>query len=196
MNGDWKQGRILLAYAVTEGCRRAADVATALAMDAKTVSTLSAVMIRHGLLERVTPGCYRLTELGRIAARDPQPAKPGPKGGRTGKDRPRGATPCLRDRFWTLLRKRRKLSVPEALPIICDGDERNPRDNLMEWLNALARAGIVADLGRKHHGPGAPKKWLLLRDPGPTAPRHSHKRRAVYDPNADTWLPLDGGGAA
>lgn len=151
-------------------------------------------LVAHGLLARQTdadgsvkPGKYLLTPDGRIALEAGVSIKSGPKGAH-GKPRKTGGS--LREKVWRLLRIRRKVSVPEAVALLCDGDAsvqdiENTTNNVQRYLRALRLTGYLADMRRE---PGAApssngfKRYLLVRDTGPLAPtRRAHNR--VYDHN-------------
>jgi len=169
-------------------------VVRATGLTTRQAAKACAKLVAHGLLARVhdangrvKPGVYTLTPDGRYALEAGAKLTSGPRGPH-GKLRVRSNT--LRDRVWRLLRIRRKLSVPEAVALLCDGemsaqDLTRTTNNVQKYLRSLRRAGYLADLRRE---PGTSptsngaKRYLLVRDAGPHAPVR-RENGTVFDPN-------------
>ena len=141
------------------------------------------VLIRRGLVERVSAGRYRLTEDGRTARRDGLAIKSGPRRPHTGV---RTTKDSLRARLWAGLRAKRKGSIDALLRLAARGTERDPRVNAQKYLRGLDRAGLVRLLEWREPNPTNPGaargRWLLLTDPGPLAPV-LRRDGSLYDPN-------------
>lgn len=98
----------------------------------------------------------------------------------------------LRGRAWWALRKNKKMTLSDIQISICDGNEKNPINNLRKWLNKLVIAGLVE---RQRIDDGKPTSngsycYALVNDVGPKAPVVRGKYDEVYDPNNDVVYPL------
>lgn len=171
-----------------------ADVAREAGLDRTQVANACDKLVAHGYLARqlyadgkVKPGRYTLTHDGRIALEAGAKLKSGPKGPH---GKPRNTAGSLRDKVWRLLRIRQKASVPEIVGLLCDGDApvmqiKGVTNNVQKYLRALRLTGYLADMRREagdKPGSNGHKRYLLVRDTGPTAPtRRAHNR--VYDHN-------------
>lgn len=165
-------------------------------LQSKQVINACDKLIAHGYLTRQLyadgrpkPGRYLLTAEGRIALEAGANLKSGP---RRAHGKPRDTSGSLREKVWRLLRIRQKLSVPEALGVLCDGHASAKQiertgENVQKYLRALRATGYLVDMRRE---PGAKatsngfKRYLLVRDTGPLAPTRRSKDR-VYDLNED-----------
>ena len=171
-----------------------ADVARESSLDNLQVANACDKLVSHGYLARqlyadgkIKPGRYTLTHEGRIALEAGAKLKSGPKGPH---GKPRNTAGSLRDKVWRLLRIRQKASVQEIVGLLCDGDTpvgqmESVTNNVQKYLRALRLTGYLADMRREpgdKPGSNGHKRYLLVRDTGPTAPtRRAHNR--VYDHN-------------
>jgi hypothetical protein len=177
-----------IAEAAAADCFTARDIERATGMSAKQVENAVGKLRRHDLVQLVTPGCLRITEAGRAAAAGRARIRSGPRGQQPGA---RGRADGLRVRAWRAMRLRRKFSVGDLVALCAQGDERNPESNLLKYIRALTRAGILVELARRETplsptSNGAKRWWLMeSRDPGPLAPSVRWQRNQVYDPNSE-----------
>lgn len=163
-----------------------------------------ATLVRRGLASNVRRGFYRRTKAGDAIVAAGTRIKPGPR--RPGVDaaptsRPHMRAPeergrnALRDRAWSALRILKKATIPELLELAAD-NETTARSHVSDYLNALARHGIVLRLKRRVKGlsPSSPgfAQWSLIRDLGPKAPL-VRRGGIVIDRNAGAALPCLGG---
>lgn len=186
----WIAEHILTAinHAKPRDCFTAKDVELATGMTAKQVENALGKLKKHELIEQTRPGCLRLTAAGKAAAEGGAKLHSGPNGRQPGS---RGHTDGMRVRAWRAMRVRRKFSVADLVGLCAQGGERDPESNLLKYIRALTRAGILVEL--KHREAPASltsnggKRWWLMdtRDPGPLAPTVRWKREQVYDPNSE-----------
>jgi len=98
----------------------------------------------------------------------------------------------LRPRAWWVIRKNRRVTLPDLLMTLADGSQKCPGGNLGRYLRCLARAGIlVVDPERVDDGKltsNGVLRYRLVKDLGPKAP--VLRKDGVYDPNAKTLYPL------
>ncbi|MFY3986093.1 hypothetical protein ACOTJH_29165 [Achromobacter xylosoxidans] len=176
------------------GLVRSIAIARHTGLENRQISDACAKLESNGLLTHkkyadgtIKPGCYLLTAAGRAALEAGVTIKSGPKGAH---GKPRRTDGSLREKVWRLLRIRRKVSVPEAVALLCDGeataqDIENVTNNVQKYLRALRLTGYLADMRREAgQAPSSNgfKRYLLVRDTGPQAPtRRAHNR--VYDHN-------------
>ena len=149
---------------------------------------------QHGLVEKVSPGCHKLTDAGRAADAEGMILRSGPRGGgQTGK---RIHKDTLRIRVWRAIRIRRKFSIPDLVALVAEGGERDIESNIRKYLSALTRAGILTELPRREAGTALTsngyKRWWLRdeQDTGPAAPVWRQGANTVYDPNTETETAL------
>lgn len=147
---------------------------------------------RHGLVEKVAPGCHKLTDAGRAALASGATLRSGPRGQHTGK---RVLKDSLRIRVWRAIRIRRKFTLPDLIALVAEGGEKDIESSIRKYLNALTRAGILTELPRRESGTALQsngyKRWWLTddKDTGPQAPVWLQTRGAVFDPNTEQELP-------
>lgn len=188
----WVAEHILTAinHAVSRDCFTARDVELATGMTAKQVENALAKLRKHDLIKQTQPGCLRLTAAGKAAAEGGQKFRSGPRGRQPGS---RGRSEGLRARAWRAMRVRRKFSVADLIMLSAQGGEgeRDPESNLLKYIRALTRAGILVELKHREAptsltSNGGKRWWLMeTRDPGPLAPTVRWKRNQVYDPNSE-----------
>lgn len=177
-----------IAQAKPRQCFTRRDVELATGMTAKQVENACGKLARHGLIEQAGKGCLKLTAAGRAAAEGGAKLRSGPRGRQPGS---RGRGEGLRARAWRAMRVRRKFAVADLVMLAAEGGERDPESNLLKYIRALTRAGILVEL--KHRAAPASltsnggKRWWLMetRDPGPLAPTVRWNRNQVYDPNSE-----------
>lgn len=86
--------------------------------------------------------------------------------------------PRARDRIWFAVRALRRFDLPMIIATAEAG-----ADNARRYLRGLADAGFVRRVQTKQNGvKGSGDVWMLIRDPGPLAPR-LQSNGATYDPN-------------
>lgn len=144
---------------------------------------------KHGLVEKVEPGCHKLTDAGRAAVQSGARLRSGPRGnGQPGK---RIHKDSLRIRVWRAIRIRRKFSIPDLVSLVAEGGEKDIESNIRKYLSALTRAGILTELPRREAGTALTsngyKRWWLTdgKDSGPLAPVWRQGANTVYDPNTE-----------
>lgn len=164
-------------------------------LEPRQIEGASLRLRKHEFVERVEPGCLRLTDAGREAIAAGTRVRSGPKGRQPG---PRMFKNTLRMRVWSSLRLRKKASVADIV-MLAAGDgprEKDMESNISHYLRALARAGYVMKMPRREPGSALTSngfaRWMLLKDTGPLAPVWRPKINAIYDPNTDTETPLCG----
>ena len=95
----------------------------------------------------------------------------------------RTKTKGLRAKAWWVLRKNRVTTIDDLMLTICSGEEKRPRTNLREWLNALVASGLLKrHLKEKSHL----TSYELLSDIGHKSP--VVRKEGVYDPNSKTMI--------
>lgn len=138
---------------------------------------------RRGLVE-LDARRYRLTAAGRAFLAAGKRLTSGPRGPIAAK---RLVKNTLRERVWRAIRIRRKFSAFEIIPLAASGTERDAEGNVCKYLRVLARSGFLAQLPTRRRGDSRAgsgyKRYLLVRDTGPQAPRWLPVRGIVYDPN-------------
>jgi len=157
------------------------DIAKHTPLESSKVSRTCAWFVKHGVLKRIKRGFFLVTALGRIEM-----------AGRVRMVHVGASSSIKRDtvraRLWRLLRIRKKLSVGEAVAVLCDGtatykDIERCIKNVREYLRALVGAGHVAPVdGAPRHVRHKAHRYFLVRDTGPLAPV-ARRSGGVYDPN-------------
>lgn len=186
----WIAEHILTAinHAKPRDCFTAKDVELATGMTAKQVENAIGKLKKHDLIEQAERGCLKLTAAGRAAAEADTRLRSGPRGRQPGS---RGRGEGMRARAWRAMRVRRKFSVADLVMLSAQGDERDPESNLLKYIRALTRAGILVELKHREAptsltSNGCKRWWLMeTRDPGPLAPTIRWQRNQVYDPNSE-----------
>lgn len=149
---------------------------------------------KHGLVEKVSPGCHKLTDAGREADAEGLKIRSGPRGG--GQPGKRIHKDTLRIRVWRAIRIRRKFSIPDLVSLVAEGGERDIESNIRKYLSALTRAGVLTELPRREAGSALTsngyKRWWLRdeKNTGPLAPVWRQGANTVYDPNTETEVAL------
>lgn len=149
---------------------------------------------QHGLVDKVSHGCHKLTYAGRAAYAEGMKLRSGPRGG--GQPGKRIHKDTLRIRVWRAIRIRRKFSIPDLVSLVAEGGERDIESNIRKYLKALTRAGILTELPIRETGTALTsngyKRWWLRpeKDTGPQAPVWRQGANTVYDPNTETEAAL------
>jgi hypothetical protein len=190
----WTTETLLTAIGAVQPaeCFTEADMAKVTGLTAKQVADAANNLRRHGFITRSARGCHALTPAGRTALEEGAKLRSGPKGPQASGHRRRA--PGHRARVWTALRTGKKLTVDDILMRIVDGNERDPRSNVLKYVKALARAGYVQAMPQRER-PLNPtsngcRRWLLITDTGPEAPIHRVTRDTLYDPNLEREIAL------
>jgi DNA-binding IclR family transcriptional regulator len=106
----------------------------------------------------------------------------------------RGQRPTsLAERAWAALRQLRKATVADLTQLASRGTERRPEARVRTYLGVLKRAGYVGTLRGRVPGatPGTTvKRYVLLRDTGPLAPRWQRSHDRMLDLNTGEAFPL------
>ncbi len=105
------------------------------------VTDAALVLIRKGLVQRITSGCFRLTPDGERSVAAGVVITSGPNGPFEAVRRPMSDT--LRQRAWTAMRIQRGFTINDLLVASAQGAERTAASNLQRYLAALARVGVV-----------------------------------------------------
>lgn len=158
----------------------------------KQVEAATQNLHKNGFIKRVEPGCYRITQSGIIALDRKTSLRSGPKGETSVKIH----KDSLRVRVWRAIRIRQSFSIPELLPIVTKGSEKDATSNIYKYLTALEAAGYLIRMGRKMRGTALTSngfaRWRLdpLKDTGPKAPVWRMSKGTIYDPNRDEEITL------
>lgn len=184
----WTGELILTAlnHAKPRDCFTVPRLREATGLTAKQVENALNKLRKHGLVSLDRMGLH-LTDAGRAAAENGTHHS-GPRGRQPGA---RGRADGLRARAWRAMRVRRKFSIADLLMLAADGTERDPESNLLKYIKALTRAGILIELKRRDApasltSNGAKRWWLTAEnDPGPLPPTVRWQRNQVYDPNKE-----------
>lgn len=195
----WTSQKLLMAIyqAGSDDCVTEQVLAESTGLNAGQVARAMCVLRRHKLIDKVGPGCHRLTAEGRRAAEHGMRLTSGPKGRHTGVRKPRpGRT--LRERAWAAMRILRKFTQDDLILRIAQGQERDIESNVGKYTRALVKAGILTELPRREPGTaltsnGYKRYWLSEEnDTGPRAPIWRPARGQVYDPNTERQIDLGG----
>lgn len=175
------------------GCTLTSELTERSRLDRRAVADTCCKLKARGLIERVRTGCFRLTELGRIARDSGKPITSGPAGPHTGRRRHKPKT--LVARVWKAFRTLKKATLGEMLEL-AQRTEKDAETPARRYLNRLVEAGYAARLPRRRKlatdPPTSNGEWVyvLLRDTGPEAPHYSPVRGDLFDPNTNETIPL------
>lgn len=149
----------------------------------KQIADACTVLVNRELIERIKPGCYKITSAGLVLIQSGGEVKSGPRGETAAKQH----TGTLRVKSWRAMRQRKKFSLNDLIVLVADGDEKSIESNLGKYLRALERAGYLTRMARREAGTATTSngylRYLLVRDSGPIAPVWRPSKNAVYDPN-------------
>jgi hypothetical protein len=170
-------------------CMDIAALARTVGRNRKDVSRSCARLVDRHVIERVRPGCFRLTPAGVAGREAGRRLTSGPNGPLTGVYlRPKQST--FRGRVWKALRSMTKATIPDLVTVAATGNERDPEGGAYQYLRALEAKGVVVRLARREPGaaPTSPgfNRYLLVRDLGPLAP--TIKGGGVFDPNSRSMV--------
>lgn len=176
-------------------CWDVENLANQVGLDRRVTAKAAGLLIARGYIARHEVGCYVLTEEGAAFVASGETLKSGPQGKLTGHRRPCQRT--FRDRVWEALRIRQKASVPELVELAgTSSSYARDTDNCQRFLRALAGAGYLRPLPHRDAGIALTsngfKRWHLLRDTGPEAPRVSVRNRTIFDPNTQETFVIGG----
>lgn len=158
----------------------------------KQVESSTSLLQKNGFIKTVDKGCYRITQAGIAALEADKSFKSGPKGETNVKIH----KDSLRVRVWRAIRIRQSFSIPELLPIVIKGSEKDATSNIYKYLTALESAGYLIRMGRKMRGTALTSngfaRWRLdpLKDTGPKAPVWRMSKGTIFDPNRDEEISL------
>lgn len=190
----WTSETLLTAIGAVQPseCFTEADMAKVTGLKPKQVEHACQNLRRHGFITRSVRGCHTLLPAGKKALEEGAKLRSGPKGPQASGQRRHD--PGLRQRVWNALRTLKKLTIDDILMRVIDGDERDPRSNVMKYVKALARAGYVQAMPQRE-APLNPtsngcRRWLLITDTGPAAPVCRVSRDTLYDPNLEREIAL------
>ena len=188
---------VLLALPAEGDCVRVPEVSEAIGRSRKDIARALDVLHRRGLVQRQRPGCYLVTAAG-MQARDTGAAiKSGPLGPHSDR-RKQHAQPTARDLAWRAMRRLEKFTLDDLIEIGEIGG-RDPHSNLGRYLRGLQAAGYIRELRKRAAGTARTsnghKRYLLIVNSGPLAPRISGKRGDIYDPNTHESHAITGGSA-
>lgn len=171
-------------------CRCLNEVAEALGLNARQVTTAASCLLRRDYLMRMAIGCYQLTEAGLDASRAGEVITSGPI---VRNEKPNVYSNSLRQRAWRAMRIRRRFTVPDLVADAANDDDRQATGSIQGFLSALRRVGVVTELPVRAkgtaNGTNGFKQWSLSKDVGPLAPILTCKGRTVHDPNTGKDLP-------
>ena len=190
----WTTETLLTAIGAVQPCDcfTEADMAKVTGLKPKQVENASQNLRRHGFITRSVRGCHTLTPAGRRALEEGAKLRSGPKGPQTSGQRARDRG--LRQRAWNALRTLKKLTIDDIIMRVVDGDERDPRSNILKYVRALARAGYVQAMPQREAPLNATsngcRRWLLITDTGPESPVYRVRRDTLYDPNLEQEIAL------
>jgi hypothetical protein len=182
-----EQIKVLAALDPSE-CRTTGHLAELTGLTNRQIVSCTAKLIDRGFAERAERGCFTGTQAGLDFLLSGEPIKSGPRGHLTGRHR-RPKRRTIQDRIWAALRIRQKASVPELIELAATEGAAPTVSHIQRYLKALVGAGYLRELPRREPGTAQTsngfKRYQLLRDTGPIAPRYSGKTRSVIDANTD-----------
>lgn len=177
--------RMLAAIAQQPGTLAALEQATGFGK--RSVSNAIQKLHNRELISRARGGLWSITESGRAWLADGKAITSGPGA------KLQHCTRGLRERAWWLMRELGRWTLPDLLSTVTDGTESAAERNLMQWMRALERAGLVARLPRKAFSalhPNGITIWRLVRDIGRLGPVWQRAHRRLYDPNSGDYIEI------
>lgn len=167
-----------------------ASLSEAAGLTHRQVADSCAILVRRELISRLRPGCYQMTDAGRLALAQGDIFKSGPRSAM-----PRTRTRGLRLKAWRLMRNKQKFSLNDLCQVLCDGSEQAAESNLNKYLRTLHAAGFLTRLPRRERGTAPTSngqyRYLLVRDSGPLPPVWRQKSNSVFDPNTQEEYALN-----
>lgn len=148
----------------------------------KSVSKL----ISNGYVERLENGVYRLSNGGKSlkTSGDLIRFRSGPSGQY---NRNRHSQDTLRSRIWRLILLNRKVTISEMVGLTINGNEKNPVNNIQQYVRALVKGGYLREMPRRLKGLSETsngfKQFMLIKNNGRLAPVLRNNKKELYDPN-------------
>lgn len=162
-------------------------------VDYKQVQASVVVLERNGFVEKIKPGCLRVTQSGMVALESGKATvRTGPK---KPKERTRIAKSSRRIDTWRAMRiKGGAFTLSDLIMSVARGDEKDIRINLGKYLSALESAGYLIKLAKRQPGIAPTSngfaRWRLVKDTGPQAPIWRQGLGTVFDPNTGEEIAL------
>jgi len=143
------------------------------------------VLRRRGLVERLEPGCYRLTSSGEETRAQGKRIASGPRKPHTAPARRKAP---FRQAIWAALRLEEATTVRDLISLIPEvAHGSDPHSNAYNYLRRLVEAHYVVQLPSRELGTAITsngfKRYRLIRNTGPHAPYWSTKAGKLIDPN-------------
>ncbi len=190
----WTTETILKAVVLAPGeeCVTEARIAELTGLTAKQVEQSTLKLRKHGFLTKTGRGCHKVTQAGKDVVMAGGKLRSGPKGPEYGQ---RHRDPGLRQKVWNVLRMGKKRTIDDILMIVVEGTERDARNNVRKYLQALAKAGYLTVMPQREAPLNMTSngclRYLLVDDTGPIAPVMSVARGMVYDRNIEAYRHLE-----
>lgn len=156
-------------------------------LDAKQVGSATSKLQQNGFIKVVDKGCFRITQAGITALDQKSNLRSGPKG----ETRVKIHKDSLRVRVWRAIRIRNSFSIPELIPIVTKGEEKDAQSNIYKYVHALECASYLIRMGKRQRGTALTSngfaRWRLdlEKNTGPQAPVWRMSKGSIYDPNID-----------
>lgn len=154
-------------------------------LDAKQVGNSTSKLQHNGFIKVVDKGCFRITQAGITALDQKTNLRSGPKGETSVKIH----KDSLRVRVWRAIRIRSSFSVPDLLPIVTKGGEKDAQSNIYKYVKALEEAGYLIRMSKRMRGTAMTSngfaRWRLdlEKNTGPQAPVWRMSKGSLFDPN-------------
>lgn len=176
--------KILNVLAGADGLLTTKVLADCTGLDTKQVGNSTALLIRHGLIEREGTGRFRVLDKGRdflIADEKIVPGPAGPHG------KARRQKESLRARAWAAMRAQGKFTIGGLVEVAVKGKEEQPHANIGAYVRKLEAAGYLSRLPRRQVGTAPTSngfiRYLLIENTGPKAPIWRPRQGVLFDPN-------------
>lgn len=147
---------------------------------------ISTSKLQHNsFIKVVDKGCFRITQAGITALDQKTNLRSGPKG----ETRVKIHKDSLRVRVWRAIRIRSSFSIPDLLPIVTKGAEKDAQSNIYKYVKALEEAGYLIRMGKRMRGTAMTSngfaRWRLdlEKNTGPQAPVWRMSKGILFDPN-------------
>ena len=158
----------------------------------RQVESSTGLLHQNGFIKTVDQGCYRITQAGIAALQTEKSFKSGPKRETSVKIH----RDSLRVRVWRAIRIRSSFGIPDLLPIVTKGGERDAQSNIYKYIKALEYAGYLIRMGKRMPGAAMTSngfaRWRLdlEKNTGPQAPVWRMTKGTVFDPNTGEEIVL------
>jgi hypothetical protein len=160
------------------------ELASALPINRKSISTAAGKLIRRGHVERLETGRYRLTLTGRETLEGGSALRSGPH--RSVRKHPVYAD-TLQQRAWAAMRLSTRFTIGDIVTLAARPVDKKPEASLQRFFHRLTKAGYLVELPARAHGTSPTsngfKVWRLMRDSGEHAPRWLDRVKAFKDWN-------------